>query len=143
MPIRELYTFNLQYPQSTTYRMPSTVRDVSAMFVATITCQIRKPLHVSAMFVATITCQTRKPFHPPSLKFCTRGTMSFVHVARCAARAIVITLRAPPSALSNIFACSSDGSSEYTGKTEIGGNCVTRGRYGVEGVAHVSVRYLP
>ena len=33
-----------------------------------------------------------------------------------------ITLRAPPSALSKIFAWSSEGSSEYTGRMMIGGS---------------------
>lgn len=35
MPILGLYTFNLQYPESMTKMIPSTVSDVSAMFVAT------------------------------------------------------------------------------------------------------------
>uniref|UniRef100_A0A915KKV5 Uncharacterized protein n=1 Tax=Romanomermis culicivorax TaxID=13658 RepID=A0A915KKV5_ROMCU len=35
IPIRGLKTFNLQYPGSTTKRMPSIVNEVSAIFVAT------------------------------------------------------------------------------------------------------------
>lgn len=35
MPIDGLNTFSLQYPESITYRMPSTVSDVSAMLVHT------------------------------------------------------------------------------------------------------------
>lgn len=35
-PIQADITLSLQYPESTTNMIPSTVRDVSAMFVATI-----------------------------------------------------------------------------------------------------------
>ena len=46
MPIEGLKTFSLQKPESTTYLMPSTVSDVSAMFVQTT--HLRIPFGVFA-----------------------------------------------------------------------------------------------